>query len=131
MNVCFKRIKKIAEVSLSEHKRKLEIYFAFSVTFLYVKFTAVNKECFNKNIFLKISQHSAENTCVVSIFFYNVTGLQPSGLQHRWFLENNIKFLRTTILKNICEPLTSAFFKSILWSSWKKSHSKNKVTETH
>ena len=34
MNVCFKRIKKIAEVSLSEHSRKWEIYFAFCVTFL-------------------------------------------------------------------------------------------------
>ena len=32
MNVCFKRIKKIAQVSLSEHTRKLEIYFAFSTT---------------------------------------------------------------------------------------------------
>ena len=64
MNVCFKRIKKIAEVSLSEHKRKWEIYFAFSLTFLCVNFTAINKECFNKNI-LKISQNSPENTCVV------------------------------------------------------------------
>ena len=31
MNVCFKRIKKIAEVSLSDHSRKGEIHFAFSV----------------------------------------------------------------------------------------------------
>ena len=54
MNVCFKRINKIAEVSLSEHKRKWEIYFAFSLTFLCVNFTAINKECFNKNLFLKI-----------------------------------------------------------------------------
>ena len=54
MNVCFKRIKKIAEVSLSEHKRKWEIYFAFSLTFLCVNFTAINKECFNKNLFWKI-----------------------------------------------------------------------------
>ena len=69
MNVCFKRIKKIAEVSLSEHKRKWEIYFAFSLTFLCVIVTARNKECFNKNLFLKISQYSTENTCVVNIFF--------------------------------------------------------------
>ena len=68
MNVCFKRIKKIAEVSLSEHKRKWEICFAFYLTFLGVNFTAVNKECFNKNI-LKILQYSPENTCVVNIFF--------------------------------------------------------------
>ena len=32
-----------------------------------------------------------------------------------------MKFLRTPILKNICEPLTSTFFNSILWSSWKKN----------
>ena len=63
MNVCFKRIKKILEVSLSEHIRKWE-NFAFSVTFLCVNFTALNKECFNKNLFLKISQHSPENNCV-------------------------------------------------------------------
>ena len=69
MNVCFKRINKIAEVSLSEHKRKWEIYFAFSLTFLCVNFTAINKECFNKNLFLKISQHSPKNTCVLKIFF--------------------------------------------------------------
>ena len=69
MNVCFKRINKIAEVSLSEHKRKWEIYFAFSLTFLCVNFTAINKEFFNKNLFLKISQHLPKNTCVLNIFF--------------------------------------------------------------
>ena len=42
-------------------------------------------------------------------FFYKVTGLQPSGLQHRCFLVNNAKFLRTPILKNICEPLPLLF----------------------
>ena len=93
MNVCFKRIKKITEVSLSEHKRKLDICFALSLTFLCVNLTAINKKCFNKNLFLKISQHSPENTCV-SIFFYKVTGLHPSGLHHRCFLVNNMKFLR-------------------------------------
>ena len=129
MNVCFKRIKNIAEISFSEHIRKWTIYFAFSVTFLCVNFTAINKEYFNKN-FLKISQHPPENTCVVSIFFYKVTGLRPSGLQHRCFLVNNMKFLRTTILKNFCQLLTSAFFKLILWKG-KKIHSINKVTETH
>ena len=89
MNVCFKRIKKLAEVSLSEHTRKLEIYFAFSVTFLYVKFTAVNKECFNRNISLKISQLSAENTYVVSFFIT----LQAFSLQD----SNTGDFLRTIL----------------------------------
>ena len=53
MNVCFKRIKKIAEVSLSERTRKWKIYFAFSLTFLCVNFIAINKECFKKKSFLK------------------------------------------------------------------------------
>ena len=82
MNVCFKRIKKKAEVSLSAHKRKWEIYFVFPLTFLCVNFTAIKKECFNKNLFLKVSHHSPENTCVMNIFFYKVTGLQPSGFQN-------------------------------------------------
>ena len=78
MNVCFKRIKKIAEVSLSEHKRKWEICFAFSLTFLCVNFSAINKECFNKNLF-KISQYSPENTCVVNIFF--LKSYRPSAFR--------------------------------------------------
>ena len=79
-NVRFKRIKKVAEVSLSEHRRKWEIHFAFSVTFLCVNFTAIKKECFNKNLFLKISQHSPENTCVVSFFIkFQVVSLQDSN----------------------------------------------------
>ena len=61
-------------------------------------------------------------------FFYKVTGLQPSGLQHRCFLVNNMKFLRTPILKNICEPLllfSSQLFeavgkKPILKTKWQK-----------
>ena len=68
MTVCFKRIKKIAELSLSEHTRKQEIYFASSLPFLCVNFTAINKECLNKNLVLKILQYSPENTCVVSFF---------------------------------------------------------------
>ena len=38
-----------------------------------------------------------------------------------------MKFLRTPILKNICEPLTSAFFKLILWSSWRSTHSHQQI----
>ena len=74
MNVCFKRMKKITGVSLFEHKRKWKVYFAFFPTFLCVNVTAVNKECFNKNIFLKVSLHLPEKTRVVNIFFYQVTG---------------------------------------------------------
>ena len=132
MNVSCKRTKKIAEVSLSEHKIKSEIYFAFSLTLLWVNFTAINQESFNKNIFLKISQHSSVNTYVVNIIFHKVAGLQSSGLQNKCFLiVNNMNFLRAPILKNICLPPNSAFFKLILWGSWKKTHPKNKVTETY
>ena len=108
MNVCFKRIKRITEVSLSEHKRKLDICFALSLTFLCVNLTAINKKCFNKNIFLKISQHSPENTCVVNISF---DSYRPSVFRtpNRCFLVNNMKLLRTPILKNICQPLNSVF----------------------
>ena len=121
MNVCFKRMKKITGVSLFEHKRKWKVYFAFFPTFLCVNFTAINKECFNKNLFLKVSLHSPEKTRVVNIFFYQVTGLQPSGLQNRYFLVNNMTFLRTPTLKNTCESLNSGFFKLILCGSWKKT----------
>ena len=77
-----------------------------------------------KNLFLKISQHSPENTCAVS--FYKVIGLQPSGLQNRYFLVNNMKFLRTPILKNTCEPLTSAFSSQLFEAVGKKSVLKTK-----
>ena len=89
-------------------------------------FTAVNKNCFNKNLSLKISQYSPENTCVFSLMFYKV---QPLGLQYRWFLVNNTKMFRTPMLKNICEPLASAFFKLILWNSWEKLiHSTDRIS---
>ena len=60
------------------------------------------------------------------MFFYKVAGLQRSGLQNRCFLVNNMKFLRTLILQNICEPLNSAFLKLTLWGSWKKPILKTK-----
>ena len=88
--------------------------FCISVTFWAINFTAINKECFNKNP-LKISQHLPENACVVSFFIK----LLAFSLQ-------DFKFLRTPILKNICQRLTSAFFKLILWNSWKKSNLKTK-----
>ena len=50
MNIFFKRTKKIEEVSLSGHSRNWEIQFVFPVTLLHVNFTAINEECFNKNV---------------------------------------------------------------------------------
>ena len=121
MNVCFKRMKKIAEVSLSE---QLQLSCAST---LLQSTRNVSIEIFSYKF---RSIHRKTPALWVS-FFYKVTRLQCSGLQHRRFLVNNMKFLRTIILKNICQPLTSAFFKLILWNSWKKIHSTNKVTETH
>ena len=68
--------------------------------------------------------------------FYKVTGLQPSGLHHRCFLVNNAKFLATSILKNICEPLPLLFQvnslngleKTILKTKWQKLINKYKNT---
>ena len=127
MNVCFKRIKEIAEVSLSEYSRKWEIWSAFSVTFVCVNFTAIDEKCLNKNLFLKISQYSPENTCVVRIFFYKLKAFSFQDSTTGVFLW---AIRKTPILKNVCEPLTFAFFKLIPRSSWKKTHSKDKVTET-
>ena len=79
MNVCFKRINKIAEVSLSEHKRKWEIYFAFSLTFLCVNFTAINKECFNKNLFKNFAIFTGKYLRCEYLFFKT---LQAFSLQN-------------------------------------------------
>ena len=58
-------------------------------------------EVFCKKLcFLKISQNSQESTCSRAFFFQN-------------FLMNFVKFLRTTILKNICKQLLLACIVSI------------------
>ena len=76
-------------------------------------------------MFLKISQNSQENRCVGVFFLINLQTLYSLGnhqktydfkgnrrsktlfkrLQHRCFPVNIAKFLRTPILKNICERL--------------------------
>ena len=58
-----------------------------------------------QKLFLKILQYSQENTCI-GVSFNKVAGLQAlnfikTRLQHRYFP----KFLRTSILKNICKWL--------------------------
>ena len=50
-------------------------------------------------MFLKILQYLQENTCLESLFN------KLAGLQHRCFSVNIAKFLRTPILKSICEQL--------------------------
>ena len=56
-----------------------------------------------------------------SLFFNKVAGLQACNfikkrLQHKCFPKNIAKFLRTTILKNICEQLLLVLVKSRLVS---------------
>ena len=64
---------------------------------------------YKKKLFLKISKYSQENTCVI-VFFNKNVGLQACNfikkrLQHRSFHKNTATFLRTAILKNICERM--------------------------
>ena len=66
-------------------------------------------EVFYKKLFLKISQYSQENTVFESLF-NQFTGLQASNFikkrfQHKYFSVNIAKFLKTVILKKICEQL--------------------------
>ena len=74
---------------------------------LYCKsFRSSHGRCLWKKVFLEISQ---ENTCV-GVFFNKVVGVKAcnfikKALQHRCFPVKFAKFLRTPILKNICERL--------------------------
>ena len=56
-----------------------------------------SQRCFTKKLFLKISQYVRENTCV------GLEAFIGKRLQHMRFPVNIVKFLRTPILKNICE----------------------------
>ena len=88
-----------------------------------INFTAINKEWFNKNLFLKISHYLPENTCVVSISFYKLKAFSFQDSNTGVFLW---AIRKTPILKNVCEPLTFAFFKLIPRSGWKKPILKTK-----
>ena len=75
-----------------------------------VKFTeATTGGVLYKKLFLKISQYSQEKNCAGVSFLIKLQALSPvtllKRLQHRCFPMNIVKFLRTPILKNICEPL--------------------------
>ena len=56
--------------------------------------------------FLKLLQYSQESKCVCGLKACNFI---KKRLQHRLFLVNMAKFLRTPILKNICERLLLEF----------------------
>ena len=72
---------------------------------------AATGDVLSKRLFLKISQYSQENTCVLEFLFNIVAGLKACNFvkkrpQHRFFPVNIAKFLRTAILKNIWERLS-------------------------
>ena len=68
-----------------------------------------HRRCSIKKLYLKISQYSQENTYARG-FFNQVKGCQVCNFikkifQHRYFSVNIVKFLKTVILKKICEQL--------------------------
>ena len=54
---------------------------------------------------LKIRKIHMKNTCARVFLLRNTKVLFKTRLQHRWFPVNFAKFLRTPILKKICERL--------------------------
>ena len=71
--------------------------------------------CFRKKLFLKVFQYFQENTCFRVSYLKKNARLQSSifieiGLQHRYFTLNTAaKYLKTSILRNICEQLFERF----------------------
>ena len=58
-----------------------------------------------KKVFLKILQISQENTCVRVFLIKCVKNFVKKRLQHRCFPVKFAEFLRTLILKNMCERI--------------------------
>ena len=82
----------------------------------------LNKRCSIKKTFLKNFAIFTGKRLCRSLFFNQNVGLQAYNfikkrLQHRCFPDNAVKFLRITILKNICERLLVKVFPFMLvWS---------------
>ena len=73
-----------------------------------------NEQVFNKKAVLKNFAIFTEKHLRWSLFLNKNAGLQSSNftkkrLQHRFFTENIEKFLRTSVLENICERLFERF----------------------
>ena len=73
-----------------------------------------NEQVFYKNAVLKIFAKYTKKRLCWTLFLNKNAGLQywnfiKKRLQHRCFPMNIAKFLRTTILKNICERLFERF----------------------
>ena len=81
----------------------------------------------SKNVFLKVLQISQENTCVGVFLIKFVKNFVKKRLQHNCFPVKFGKFLRTPILRNICERLlpsrlqwpTSILILKLQWSGIK------------
>ena len=61
-----------------------------------------------KKLLLKISQYSQKNTCIGASFSIELSkacNFIKKRLQHECFPVNHAKYLRTRILKNVCELL--------------------------
>ena len=74
----------------------------------------IEQEVFYKKTITKNFKIFTEETCVVASFLIKNPGLQlcnfiKTRLQHRCFPVNIAKFLKTPILKNICERLSERF----------------------
>ena len=75
---------------------------------LSLNFPQERRPAIYKNLFLKISQYSQENSCV------RVCNFIKKRLQHRCFSANIAEIFRTPILKNICERLLLFPFKCVI-----------------
>ena len=88
-------------------------------------FRSSHRRCSIKELFWKNLWYLKENTCVGVSYLLKLQASRPitvfkKGLQHRYFLVNIGKFIRTPTLKNICERLLLHFWKqfceSIIYS---------------
>ena len=94
-----------------------KINFASSWVLTWVSISETAQEMFCKNMFLKISQNKQGNTCVGVSFnkvaYWKTASLLKKWRQHRCFLVNLAKFLRTSFLQN-----TSSGWNEIFLIRW-------------
>ena len=92
------------EISYSDIKRQLKHMLSFKSS---------HRRCYVKKVFSKILQISRKHPCW-SLFLTKFQVFRPANfikkrLQYRYFPVKFAKFLRTPILKNICERLLLQF----------------------
>ena len=71
---------------------------------------AVVRRCSVKKVSLKVLQNSQEDTYLKKSFWHDACNFIKKRLQHRCFLVNFTKFVRTPILQNIWKRLLLEFF---------------------